>query len=39
MINVEIDLVCDLRSFSGGSLAHEQESSGQNDHKRDQDLL
>ena len=37
MLNVEIDLVRNLGSFGGSSLAHEQKCSGQDDHQRDHD--
>lgn len=39
MLNIEIDLIRNLRSFGGSSLAHEQKCSGQDDHQRDHDSL
>ncbi len=40
MLDVKVDLVGDLGAFSSlYSLAHEQESGGQDDHKRYDDSL
>jgi hypothetical protein len=39
MLNIEIDLIRNLGSFGGSSLAHEQKCSGQDDHQRDHDSL
>ena len=35
VLDIEIDPMCDFRSFGSSRLAHKEEGSGQNDHERD----